>query len=730
MILIVSEKPIAGERITAILSDGKFQTQGSGRAVFFVFEKSGQQFTTVPLKGHVRDVDFPVQYQSWIGTDLKQLANAKINYIDTEKEIVELLKKVAPSAEKIIIATDADREGESIGLEALNAVKSVNPKIKVERAIFSAITPKDINPAFEKPVAFDYNLADSADARREIDLVWGAALTRFLSIVSGKLGKEFLSAGRVQMPTLKLIVDREKERTAFLIKPFWELQAIFRKGTEQFPAEHKKGRFWNKEEAEKAFDCQKPPIGIVLSVEKKHRIISKPIPFNTTGFLRSATAIGFSASQAMSIAESLYQAGFISYPRTDNSVYPASLDIRATLAELGKVKEFSKDTEKLLAMKQIVPSRGKEAKDHPPVHPVAAAKKDFLALQQWKIYELVCRHFFATLAEDAETENMLVEIDLNKQPFVAHGQIFTKLGWKEFYRYSKATEVELPKLEKGDKLDLVKLDLLEKATEPPARYSQGALIKLMSDLNLGTKATRAEIIQKLYARQYISGQKAIVPNRIAFAVIDSLEKYGEKVVKPEMTSDLEKEMDIVAAGSRQKESVVEESRGFLLGILDELLKNRANIGSLIRDAARSDSIVGKCGKGGCEGNLIIRHGRTGKRFLGCTKYPQCTNTFPLPQKGKIIPTEKKCPDCGNIVIQVAGGRRRFEMCIDMNCKSKDAWKKASLEKAAKKEADEKAKAAEVIPAEKAIEKPVKEKKRQLKKPAKKPKKEKNKPQKI
>jgi DNA topoisomerase-1 len=415
--------------------------------------------------------------------------------------------------------------------------------------------------------------------------------------------------------------------------------------------------------------------------------------------LRAATAIGFSASQAMSIAESLYQAGFISYPRTDNAVYPASLDLKATLVELGKVKEFSRDTEKLLALKQIVPSRGKEAKDHPPVHPVTAAKKDFLSLQQWKIYELVCRHFFATLAEDAETENMLVEIDLNKQPFVAHGQIFTKLGWKEFYRYSKATELELPKLEKGDKVDLVKLDLLEKATEPPARYSQGALIKAMSDLNLGTKATRAEIIQKLYARQYISGQKAIVPNKIAFAVIDSLEKYGEKVVKPEMTAELEKEMDIVAAGSKQKELVVEESRKFLYDILEELLKNKANIGSLIRDAARSDSIVGNCNKAGCEGKLIIRFGRTGKRFLGCTKYPQCTNTYPLPQKGKIIPTEKRCAECGNIMIQVVGVRR-FEMCIDMNCKSKDAWKKAALERAEKKASAENIKT---------IEKPVKEK---------------------
>ncbi|MDD5148205.1 MAG: toprim domain-containing protein, partial [Candidatus ainarchaeum sp.] len=221
MILIISEKPIAGERIASILSGGKFQSLGDRRSPSFVFEASGKQFTLVPLKGHVRDVDFPVQYMNWIGTDLRNLVNAKINYIDTEKEIVSLLKKVAPAAEKIIIATDADREGESIGLEAVNAVKSVNPNVKIERASFSAITPKDINPAFEKTAAFDYNLANSADSRREIDLVWGAVLTRFLSIVSGKLGKEFLSMGRVQGPSVDYyedIVVKDKNGLIAIVK--------------------------------------------------------------------------------------------------------------------------------------------------------------------------------------------------------------------------------------------------------------------------------------------------------------------------------------------------------------------------------------------------------------------------------------------------------------------------------------------------------------------------------
>ena len=708
MILIVSEKPIAGKRIAEILSDGKIEQSFEKKAVFFVFEKEKKQFTMVPLKGHIVDVDFPLQYKSWLGTDLKRLVDAEIKYAETQKEIADLLKKVAPNIDEIIIATDADKEGESIGLEALNILKQLNPKAKIKRALFSAITPKDMQKAFSNLGEFDYNLADSADARREIDLIWGAVLTRFLSLVSGKLGKEFLSMGRVQGPTLGLIVAREKERIAFQIKPFWELIATFKKGAQEFLAEHKHGRFWKKEEALKAFDCQKPPIGIVKGIEKKKRTIARPIPFNTTGFLRAATAMGFSASVAMSIAESLYQAGFISYPRTDNCVYPQTLDLKEVLTELGKLKEFSPMVKKLLSMPKLVPSAGKEAKDHPPVHPVSAAQKTFLSPQNWKIYELVCRHFFATLAEDAETENLAVEIDLNKQPFVAHGQIFLKLGWKEFYPYSKASEVILPELAVGDRLDLLKLDFLEKATEPPARYSQGALIKAMSDLNLGTKATRAEIIQKLYYRQYISGQKAIVPNKIAFAVIDSLEKYHDKIVKPEMTAELEKQMDLVAAGTKTKPEVVTESRKLLSVSLDELLKNRASIGSLLREALRADSVIGKCNAPNCGGSLLMRFGKTGKRFLGCSNYPKCTNTFPLPQKGKIIPTEKTCAICGSPVIQVFA-RRRFEMCVNMNCSSKDEWKRRKAEADAEKAKEVPAEKNPENPAEKILEKPAKEK---------------------
>lgn len=679
MNIIITEKAIAGKRIASILA-GKDVPTKTAEAQYFEFKKGSIDYIVIPLRGHIVDVDFPKQYSYWLGTDLKKLAQVEIEYVGKEKRIISFIKQKAPEAEEVIIATDADREGEAIGVEALDFVKEKNPKIKISRAYFSAITDEDINKAFSELTKVDYNFADSANARREIDLIWGAVLTRFLSLVSGQLGKEFLSVGRVQSPTLKLIIDREKERLAFKVKPYWEVKALFEKDKSEFEAEHKKGKFWNKEEAEKVLE-KKTNECKVVNVEKTERILKKPAPFNTTEFLRAAVSIGFGAGKAMELAESLYIKGFISYPRTDNTVYPKTINLKNILKEIGKVSEFSKDVSKILAQKEITPSRGaKETKDHPPIYPVAAVEKGKLSAYEWKIYELVCRRFMATLSEDAKTENLTVEIHMKDEPFIARGQIYLKKGWKEFYPYSKTVEVILPLLHKGDIVILKKLEMLAKETQPPAHYSQSSILKLMEENGLGTKSTRHSIIQKLYFRKYISGQKAVVPNRIAFAVIDSLERHSNKVVEPKMTAELEKEMDEIAAGNKPKQDVVKESREFLLEILDELIKNKDKIGQDLRKALREDSIVGKCDKENCSGDLIIRAGKTGKRFLGCSNYPRCTNSYPLPQKGKLTIPGKICGHCGKHMVKVAGKRYSFEMCIDMNCKSKDEWKKRAEEK--------------------------------------------------
>ncbi|MCX8158319.1 MAG: DNA topoisomerase I [Candidatus Diapherotrites archaeon] len=671
MKLIITEKEIAAAKIAEILANKKVSKSIYENVPIFPFEKNKIKYIVFPLKGHIVDVDFPSYYSSWVGTDIKKLVFVEPIYIEKEKRIAEALKKIASEADEVIIATDADREGESIGVEAIEIIKKIKPNVKIKRAIFSAITPKDINEAFSKLEEVDYNLADSANSRREIDLLWGAALTRFLSLATGRLGKDFLSVGRVQTPVLSLIVSREKERMQFKPKKYWEIKAIFEKDKQTFEAYHKEGKFWEKEKAERVFK-NKSGYGIVKEVKSKEKIIKKPLPFNTTEFLRSATTIGFSAHEAMSIAEYLYQSGYISYPRTDNQVYPSTINLKEILEELSKNEDLGKDAKEILSKKSIKPSAGKQTKDHPPIYPVGNCKKENVNAKQWKIYELVVRRFLATLAEDARVNSTSILIDLSSEPYVANGQTVIDPGWKKYYPYSKLSEVILPQIKKNDKVKLIDHKLEEKETKPPERYSQSALIKLMEELGLGTKATRAEIIQKLYQRRYIHGSKAIEPNNLAFAVIDVLQKDAEKITKPDMTAELEKEMDLVAIGKKKKKEVVDESRNMLKEIIDELCEKRENISREIKKALAKDASIGKCTV--CNGELRIINSKFGKRFIACSNYPNCKNSFPMPQKGKVTIENKICNYCNNPIIKVSMGKSSYKMCINPNCKSKENWK--------------------------------------------------------
>jgi DNA topoisomerase I len=674
MQLIISEKAIAGERIAEILAESKVTKKNIAGAKIFEFTWKGEETRLIPLRGHISDVEFPKKYSRWKGIDVRDLINAEIIYSESEPQISSAIKDSAPDAEKIIIATDADREGESIGLEALNYAKLTNPSIKVERAYFSAIIKEDIEKSFSSLEKFDYNFAHSADARREIDLIWGAVLTRFISLISGRIGHDFLSVGRVQTPTLAIIINREKERLAFKSKKYWEIIAHCEKNG-SFTANHREEKFWDEKKAKEVFE-KNPKSAKVTKVESKTRNLARPEPFNTTEFLRSASAIGISAGKAMNLAESLYQRGFISYPRTDNKAYPKNLDLRAILNKLVSVHELMDDVNKILQKKNLSPSAGKETKDHPPIHPVSAVQKNMISPDEWKVYELVVRRFLATLSEDAKTENVLVLLDADGEPYVAHGQVILKAGWKAFYPYSKTKEVLLPKLSVGDIVSIEKLEFNSKETQPPGRYSQSSLIKLMEQNNLGTKSTRPNIIQKLYSRNYISGNKSIEPSQVAFAVIDSLDRHCDKVTKPQMTAELEEEMEEIAAGKKIKPDVVNDSGKDLREIMDSLMLEKDVIGSEIRSALKDDSVLGPCGK--CnDGQLVIRKGKSGKRFAGCSSYPKCTNSFPLPQKGTIITTVDLCPECNTPIIQVKNGRFTYKMCIEMACKTKENWKKKS-----------------------------------------------------
>ncbi|MCD6229882.1 MAG: DNA topoisomerase I, partial [Candidatus Diapherotrites archaeon] len=676
MRLIISEKVIAGNKIAAILSNGTAEKRFSGKIPVWNFEFQGEKTTVIPLSGHILDVDYPRKYNSWLGTDLEKLITVEPDYKHSAVAIIHALKEHAKDADRITIATDSDREGESIGLEAVEVVQALNKNVKVDRARFSAMTSEELTHAFDQKniEPLNFNLAYAANARREIDLVWGAVLTRFLSLSSGRMGRDFLSAGRVQSPALALLVDREKDILKFKPVPFWVVSALLEKDKVDFEALHEKKTFSNAEDANEAVgNCEDP--ALVTAVSKRKKILKKPVPFNTTAFLQAANALNISAAEAMMIAESLYMDGYTSYPRTDNQVYEKSIDLKGILKNLESSPWFKKEARELLDQPKIEPSAGKKAEDHPPIHPVDFPKKK-LPDKYWKIYELIVRRFFATLSTDCILNAVNVKLVIGTEKFQSNGQTIVDPGWKKYYPYSKTTEVVLPELVKGDNAKVIEVKSEKKETKPPQRFSQGSLIKRMEDMGIGTKSTRHEIIKKLQNRRYVNAGKVLQPTSLAFAVIGSLEKGAKEIVLSEMTSKLEEEMDLIAAKKKTKKEVTVDSQDILKEALKKLKKTQKESVGFIRSAVADANIVGKCPK--CnKGDLrLIKSKATGKRFIGCSNYPECSNSFPAPQEGQIIALKTPCPECGLPQIKVTRKHSRgYQMCIDPKCKSKEGWGK-------------------------------------------------------
>lgn len=676
-ILVISEKDIAAKKIAAHLSEGEMEAgKIAGVNAYDWVEGKGKakvEWTVVGLRGHIITLDYPKEHTRWSLAKLPELV-----WVDPQrkvdkdaKPIGDAIKKLAKKATRVIVATDFDREGELIGVEALDLVHEVNPDVEIKRARFSALTKEDVTRAFQHLTDVDTKLAASAHARQVVDLAWGAALTRFLSIAAGQRGKDFLSVGRVQSPTLALIVDREKEIRAFQPVAYWEVEATVHKD-QTFVVHHDEGRFWEEARARDAHAlAAQAGGGRVTSVEKSRRTLHAPTPFDTTTYQRAAAALGYSIKRADSIAESLYTAGYVSYPRTANTVYPPSLDLKEIVDHLASPGTFvEKDAKTILARWPVAPTRGKkETTDHPPIHPTGVIPKPTdLSGPEWKVYELIVRRFLATLCDPAQVERLKVSLDIGGERFSANGQTLLVPGFLSVYHYSSREDVVLPGLREGDEVIVRSVDLDAKQTQPPSRLTQARLVQRMEELNLGTKATRGDIIQKLYDRDFVRN-KTPEPTESGFAMIDALERYADIIAKPEMTAKLEEEMDKIAEGDLKLEEVVGDSRKMLEDVIKVLGEHREKIGDEIKRALDAKNTLGACAKTGHP--LLIRRSRAGKRFVGCSGWPNCDVTFPLPQYGKIIPDRSNCPVCGAPVIQVVNqGSKRgpWITCLTMGCK--------------------------------------------------------------
>ncbi|NYT06489.1 MAG: DNA topoisomerase I, partial [Methanomicrobiales archaeon] len=643
MHLIIAEKNIAAQRIAGILAgSSRVSADKEGGVATYRFDEQ----VAVGLRGHVVEVDFEPGYTNWRSETHtpRSLIDAGTIKRPTEKKIVSIVQKLARKATLVTIATDFDTEGELIGKEAFELVRDANRSVPVQRARFSAITPLEISAAFSHPQQIDFDLAAAGEARQLVDLMWGASLTRFISIAARRGGKNILSVGRVQSPTLAMIVDREKEIEAFVPEPYWLLRVETEAADQRFDARHTRGRFRDCGEATRAAEQTKAPLR-VTEVKEGSKADRPPAPFDTTGFIVAAARLGFSAANAMRIAEDLYMNGHISYPRTDNTVYPASLDLAGICAMLKK-SAFSREVDWVEAHRRAAPTRGKKSStDHPPIHPTGALKAGQLDPDAWKIYELVVRRFLATLCPDAAWKTLKYLFDASGEEYTATGQRLVEPGYRQVYPYSDAQEYLLPVLSTGDELPVLEVILEEKETQPPPRFSQSRLIQRMEELGLGTKSTRHDVIGKLVSRRYVTGTP-LRPTLVGRAVTESLENHAELITKPDMTRTIEAHMEEIKKGKRKRDDVVCESRSMLHQVFDDLEAHEEVIGEEIMERTDEERILGKCPV--CGEDLRIRQSKGMAQFIGCSGYPACSFNISLPsaQWGRAVRTEDTCEKHG------------------------------------------------------------------------------------
>lgn len=664
--LIITEKPNAANRIASALAEGSVQKISRNGSDYFKFRRKGKDIIVAPAVGHLfvlnensgnRHWTYPIFSVEW-----KPTFNEKNN--TWSMKYYKNLQELAKHASDFISACDFDIEGSVI---AYNIIRFICNAKDGKRMKFSTLTDSDIVEAYEHASPhLDFPQIEAGLTRHQLDWYFGINLSRALTLALEHSGGYWtLSTGRVQGPTLSILEQRQKEIKAFRPTPYWEIELDGKIDSKEITASHIKDKFWKKDEADSVLHKCKGKDGVVEDVEKKLRNESPPFPFDLTTLQReSYNFFGYSPKQTLDIAQALYEHALISYPRTSSQKLPAKIGLKSILSKLSENPEYSDLAKKVLSKPSLKPNEGpKEDSAHPSIFPTGH-KPAKLSQYQRKVYDLIVKRFLAVFGDPAVREQVRVLINVNKEQFVSHGITTVKPGWMELYRpYSRAKEQMLPELKKGEKVFVSRMEMLDKETEPPSRYTQASILKEMESLGLGTKATRAQILQTLYDRSYIK-DASIVVTELGEAVITALEKHCPEIISVDLTKKFDEEMEQIEDGKRKREEIIKKAEKELERILMDFKKHESDIGKDILEAVKEfekeEHTVGKCE---CGGDLHIIHSKkSGKRFVGCTRYPKCKRAFPLPQKGFIHVIDKKC-FCGLGIVEVRNkGRRPWRLC--------------------------------------------------------------------
>ena len=674
----------------------------------------GSGYNVMASKGHVRDLP-----KSKLGVDVEHDFKPQYINMSDKRELIKELKEAAANSDEVLLATDPDREGDAISWH-LAQILALDLN-SANRIAFNEITESGIKAGIAAPHKINLDLVDAQQARRVLDRIVGYKLSPFL----WKKVKSGLSAGRVQTVALRLIVEREREIEKFNAEEYWSVDARLLSGRKSFSAKlygYADGKkidvIKNVDEADKIVADLSNAVYTVSELKKGTRNRQPAPPFITSTLQQEASRkLGFTGQRTMRIAQQLYEGidvpgvgstGLITYMRTDS----LRISEEARAAANGYITE--KYGAKYLPAKPRYFKTKSGAQDaHEAIRPTSVtltpdSVKEALTAEQFKLYKLIWERFIASLMAVCVQNTVNADITAGDYLFKASGYSVKFDGFTVLYEEGKDDDGEeggtLPELEKGDVLKLKELTPNQHFTQPPARYTEPTLIKALDENGIGRPSTYAPIISNILTRDYIEREKkSLKPTRLGTVVSDLITEYFNKIVDVKFTAGLEVQLDEIGAGKRGWVDTIRE----FYSDFDKLYKKAENSleGKKVKvPEVETDVVCDKCGR-----KMVIKSGRFGK-FLACPGYPECKNTKPLPEdevkepcpkcggklvkktskKGKKfygcsnypecdfaspgIPTGEKCPECGSYIIM---GRGR-KYCMNSECptrKKKTAAKK-------------------------------------------------------
>lgn len=597
--LVVAEKDSVARAIADALSEDEVSRSKVFGVWTYRFRRNKATWISLGLRGHIFDFDFPQEMKNWYKTRIEDLLRTDPVLTIRRESLAhaKALSTLGKDAKDVVLALDADAEGEGIAYEVMMIVSNVNPGAIFRRALFSSVTKEELRRAFSELRDPNPALARKVFTRMMADLTIGAVFTRMLTLTVRRADRGALPRGRIlsygpcQTPVLNLVVQRALERESFKPEKYYLVHIKVNVDGYELTLTLTE-RLKSRGDAEAISREVVKARGIVDTASYVERKIGPPKPLDTIELERRASRfLNIRAKVTLDIAEELYRRGFISYPRTETNIYPSTLNLREILRKL--LSGSHGDYARRILSRPIVATKG-DSDDgaHPPIHPTRGATEGLIIRifgkpAFWSIYDLVVRHFLATLSPPGVVEDQEIKVNINGREFAVKGLRIIEQGYWIIYPFEKPREHVLPRVRVGDPVEVLDSWVEERETEPPPYLSESELLKLMRRYGIGTDATMQDHIHTNIIRNYfIIRRKQCIPTPLGRALISALKDAASELVDPQFRSRMEKILVDVSKGLRDPRDALDEFRREAQKNYAKLLNLRETLASQLIKAIR------------------------------------------------------------------------------------------------------------------------------------------------